>query len=285
MKKEAKKAIKKVIAIGHLIPKSMYGVAKALCRGKRAKFTPMSNDDVIIMGNGPSLNDIDLQAISESGIELACVNFFPSRNAYFAALKPKYLILLDPDFFADFDQLPKAELELYQILQKVDWQMYVVIPQGAKIPINNPNLIVEKLCVSTLYSEHLTHYLDWLYKHNLLTIGFQNVVIGAGFYFISSGVKKLYYAGIDMSEFKQLFVDEQNRVYVDAIHNYGSERHYSTLFNRGEFHKLLRLYQMMFEQFHYLSKYAERQGVEVINLSENSYVDVFTKSTLFHKES
>jgi len=80
-------------------------------------------------------------------------------------------------------------------------------------------------------------------------------------------------------------VDDQNRVYIDKIHNYGSERCYSTLFNKGEFYKLLKLYQIMFEQFSYLKKYADRQQVEIINLSINSYVDVFEKSTMFHRET
>ena len=43
------------------------------------------------------------------------------------------------------------------------------------------------------------------------------------------------------------------------------------------------VYQTMFAQFYQLAQYARRQGVSVTNLSVNSYVDVFPKSTQFHK--
>jgi len=283
--KKVKYFLKTIVNCAYVVVVGVFGALLTLIRGKRTIFSKETNESAIILGNGPSLNDIDLDAVSKAGLEIVCVNSFPSRNANFERIKPKYLVLLDPVFFMNAEQLGQEEIDLFEVLKKVDWKMHVLIPQGNSLTIENENLIVDKICTSVLHSEYMTGFLDWFYRRNLLTFGYQNVVIGAGFYFVSKRVKRLYYAGIDMSEFKQLFVDDQNRVYIDKIHNYGSERCYSTLFNKGEFYKLLKLYQIMFEQFSYLKKYADRQQVEIINLSINSYVDVFEKSTMFHRET
>ena len=55
---------------------------------------------------------------------------------------------------------------------------------------------------------------------------------------------------------------------------------------KGEFYKLLGMYQAMFEQFYRLRAYADYKGVAVTNLTDESYVDVFEKDTkLFHKKA
>lgn len=270
--KQAAKAVRVLIC-------AAYGTIWTLAHGARADLTAPLDKPVLVLGNGPSLNDIDLPAVAAAGIELACVNFFPSRNDAFWSLRPSYLVLIDPAFFT---HKPEVD-QLWNALEKVTWPMRVLIPQGSRPPIQNDQLHFELLSAFILPGDALPGLRDWLYRRNLATPGFHNVSVGAGGYFISRRVPHLYYAGIDMSEFKQLFVDEENRIYVDYIHSYGTERRYRTSVAPGQFHRLLGEYQTMFAQFYQLAQYALRQGVPVTNLSVNSYVDVFEKSRQFHQ--
>ena len=111
-------------------------------------------------------------------------------------------------------------------------------------------------------------------------MGCQNVVIGALYYFISCGFKSVFLAGVDMSEFKCLYVDKNNRTYMDTIHSYGSSRKYydeMKEYNLLFFHQILGAYQKMFQEFYYVKEYAEKMGVDIINLSVDSYIDLFQK--------
>ncbi len=278
-----KEQLKAVTDGVEILLKSIYKTARTLSRGERIKFSETPGQEVIILGNGPSLNEIDLQEVARHGMEIACVNYFPTKNEEFWRVKPKYLVLFDPGFYLKGESMPPEVKKLMVLLEKVDWELRIVGIQGETLPIKNENIIYEPVNTSELYSDRLSKYLDALYKRNILNVGQQNVVIGAGYYFVCKRVKHLYYAGIDMSEFKYLFVDENNEIYTDAVHNYGTTRHRCTVVNKGEFYKLLRMYQRMFEQFYYLARFAERQNVPVTNLSINSYVDVFEKKPLFRK--
>ena len=273
-----KDKLKKIANCTTVFAKSIYKVIETLSRGERATFAEEPEREVIILGNGPSLNDIDLYAVKESGMDVACVNFFPTKNEIFWELKPKYFVLFDPGFYT------QGAPELFECLKKVDWPMQLIGMQDGKLPVDNPNITFVPVNTSILFCKYMNRYMDFLYKKNLLNVGQQNVVIGAGFYFVCKRVKHLYYAGIDMSEFKQLFVDEKCEIYTDYIHNYGMERNYVTGVKKGGFCDLLLMYQHMFEQFYYLARFAERQGVKVTNLSMNSYVDVFEKKPLFRKK-
>lgn len=280
--KKIKCILKKFIRCCGVLVISFFRITQTLLRGKRSGFSDETDKSVIILANGPSLNDIDLNQVADSGLEIACVNYFPIRHKeFFWKLKPKHLVLLDPLFFINDDE----NRRLFSLLEKVDWPMNILISQGNKLPISNPNFFVKSLNCSALKSHHMTRYLDWCYRKNLLTIGYQNVCCGALFYFIANRYKQIYLAGADMSEFKCLFVDEKNRIYGNYLHSYGMEdREYSTDVEQGEFCYLLEMYQCMFEQFYYLSYFARRQNVFVSNLSINSYIDVFEKKSMFKKE-
>lgn len=271
--------LKQAAGAAHVLISVAYGTVWTLAHGARADLTIPLDKPVLVMGNGPSLNDIDLPAVAAAGIELACVNFFPTRNDAFWSLRPSYLTLIDPAFFT---HTPEVD-QLWDALKKVTWPMRVLIPQGNQPPIQNDQLHFELLSDFILPGDALPGLRDRLYRRNLATAGFRNVTIGTGGYFISRRVPHLYYAGIDMSEFKQLFVDEENRIYVDTIHSYGTNRRYQTSVAPGQFYRVLDMYQTMFAQFYQLAQYALRQGVPVTNLSVNSYVDVFEKSRQFHK--
>lgn len=239
-------------------------------------------DDIAVLGNGPSLNSVDLECMKNQNIKLCCVNYYPlKKEEDFFRIKPEFLCLMDPGFF---DYTIKAEEEdkkaFLDIIKKVDWNLRIIAPGGKKLPICNDNIGYE--WVNTFKASYkcadMLKYM--LYKKNLAIVGMQNVAIAATFYFLTANYNKLYITGVDLSDFKNLYVDENNRVYVDSTHLYGSNRYYYDEMPECGligFGNILGAYQNMFIEFEQLSKYAKYLDVEVVNLSIDSYIDVFKK--------
>ena len=287
-----KKMIKKTFKSMYAVLKGSYLSLRTLCAGNRDTFRSKSGKDVLFCGNGPSLSRIDLKKARKNGMDIACVNFFPSKNKDFFKVKPDYLFLLDPAFFnysemhCQTDQESLQIKELYDVLKKVDWNLEVVVRQGAKLPIKNDCLKVTAISKYSYSGEGATPFLDFLYRHDLLIPGAQNVSIAAVFFLLNRTAGTIYLSGVDMSEFKCLVVDENNEVFVETVHNYGTSRIPTQgLIKKGELYRLLGLYQLMFEQFYYLSRYARRLKRTVINLAPESCLDVFDKKILKELET
>lgn len=284
--------LKKIyIAIVGLVHISL-GIVMALRTifgGKYDKIPIEPDRSVLIMGNGPSLKETDIEKIAKSVTDIVCVNFYPLKDDKFFVLKPNYLCLIDPVFFkANAEKTEQKKVELLNQLEKVDWKLTIITKQNRKLPIKNPNISYTYLNSNVLPGKYAEKFKYFLYRKNLLGFGSQNVVIGASFYFVIKKSKVILLAGVDMSEFKMLQVDQNNEVYVNAQHHYGKEtiKHSEMgLIKTGEFYKLLNCYVKMFEQFYFLEKFADSQGVKIYNLSPNSFIDVFEKDNQYQKIS
>ena len=248
--------------------------------GERCKIIEDSSLSVLIMGNGPSLEKIDIEAIAASGVEICCVNFFPARDSRFFSIKPKYLCIIDPAFFVK--NVGANEKALFSVLADVDWEMNVICLQNQNLPVQNPNLSYIKICSSSFYDEYCPKwFLHFLYRHDLVNCGLQNVILAAAFYFVLKRVKKLMLAGVDMSEFNAYTVDSQNNICCRSPHFYGIQKdQFKSKANGGEwyFHQVLGWYVTMFREFCVLSDFAKSVCVPIVNLSQDSYIDCIEKT-------
>ena len=118
-----KEQLKAVTDGVEILLKSIYKTVRTLSRGERIKFSETPGQEVIILGNGPSLNEIDLQEVARHGMEIACVNYFPTKNEEFWRVKPKYLVLFDPGFYLKGESMPPEVKKLMVLLEKVDWEL------------------------------------------------------------------------------------------------------------------------------------------------------------------
>ena len=105
---------------------TLASIAKIILLSKFGKISKSGIvEDIVILGNGPSLNT----TISESAEFLAlhkklAVNFACNAPVFFD-LRPEYYVLADPHFFAsDAENV----ISLWSNLAKVDWQMTLFIP-------------------------------------------------------------------------------------------------------------------------------------------------------------
>ena len=264
-------------------------ILMTLIRGKRCKPDPQPDKDVVLLGNGPSLAELDLRRIAEK-YDIACVNWFAIKDRdMFFGIKPRYYFLIDPAFFGigieersqeQIAQNQESINELKGVFNSIDWNMTIITPQSCTFGIINKHVTEEELSTQAICSDYLEYYQYLLHKHNFATCGMQNVLCGALHYFIMNKFRTVYMSGADMSEFKAHTIDERNHIFCCSPHFYETEltdRTEAGGIPIGDFYKHLGYYAKMLKEFHYLRIFADRQNVKIINLSQQSFIDSFDK--------
>lgn len=260
--------------------KAVYAIVKGIPFARIVN----SGKDVVILANGPSLNEINLDELSDRNFDIVCVNYFPNKNEHFWTIKPEYLCLIDGAFFDREHPIHRENnMKLYQALEEVDWPLRIISLYKNKLPLENRFISYEFVADKVLDGNYLKRFCYFLYDHNLVCSGAQNVVVTAGYWFVRQKRPTVYLAGLDMDEFKSYYVDEINNIYLYSSHSYGNKKVLITGRGRdkGDFSILLDNYATMFKQFRVLAEYAETRGVRIVNTTMQSYVDVFSKEKHF----
>ena len=237
--------------------------------------TPIFFDkDILVLGNGPSASELDFAGLI-GRYDFCCVNFFCLRNNMFKQIKPKFYILIDTIFFKG----KKAKEELWNMLESVDWPMYLITYNDITLPVENSNII--KMGINrNYYGGEFNGLKQLLFNRNIATIGYQNVIIAAIYFFVMERVStKVYLAGVENDWHKEFYVDENNQVFSESVHFYGKEKMKWNC-NKGEFYKCIYEYYMTAYQYHIMSEYAKGNGVSVYNTTMHSFIDVFDKKKI-----
>ena len=103
-----------------------------------------SEQGLVILGNGPSLNDTVAGAAKFLDThDLLAVNF-AACTPLFKKLKPSYYVLADPHYFKSLDQPNVAKM--WDNIATVEWEMTLFVPAKAKLPrsFQNTNLHIER---------------------------------------------------------------------------------------------------------------------------------------------
>lgn len=245
--------------------------------------------DCCILGNGPSLN-YDLENryhFLESKI-LFVVNAF-AKSDFFEKLKPKYYLLIDPVFWSNnISDIHHKELDiLTTIKNKVDWDLYVVVPLVAFEKINT--VFKENIHIKVRFYNHtvlkesrfdkLNHF---IYSKELATPIFQNVVAASIYCALNSNFKKIYLFGVEHSWLNNIYVNKDNVVCLKEEHFYEVQS-VAPLFNgqgkNYKLHELLFDYGNMFLGYSKIEKYSKYKKASVINMTENSFIDSFSRKS------
>lgn len=248
---------------------------------KESRILPLSNSKILIVGNGPSSKDIDLQEVSKKGISILCVNYFASQNKDFLQIKPRYYCIIDPAFYNDKYGYTDETENLINILNNVNWDMtYICLSNQNLSRLQNPHINV----VNLNKIEYTGRYWKYtLYSNNKANFGFQNVILAALYFCITADAQEIYLCGVDSDWHRELFVDENNVVYREDRHFYGVNR--INLITKGEikvgeFYKYIGYYYNTMREFYYSSQYATYKKVNIYNLTLNSFIDVYEKKSI-----
>lgn len=250
-----------------------------------------TNDELVILGNGPSLNNT-MQNHKDFLLSrhLLAVNF-AANTPIFTELRPKFYMLTDPHFFVRMEQENVKQL-WENFAKKVDWDMTLFIPTKVKrcgewfsLAKSNKNISICTYNMTPI--EGLQWFENLAYNHRWGMPRPRNVLIPSLMQAIAMQYKKVYLAGADHSWLKTLSVDDDNRVVSIQPHFYkeakSEEERIKKDYMSIPLHQVLKSMYIAFRTYHVIRRYADYRGVEILNITPDSFIDAFKKLKLKDK--
>lgn len=240
-----------------------------------------SSKKLVILANGPSLKNVDIANVVKE-MDVCVVNDF-CKSDLFWKIKPRIYVLADPLYFNE--EMRETELETIKSLMRVKWSLSLLVPFSvykiAKDKISNSYI---QIC-----PYHTNPYQGWdnirflLYDKGLSMPRIQNVLIPSIFCAINMGYRCIEIYGVDHSWTQDIRVDSQNRVCLTDSHFYDQEKISLNPWKKctGEqykMHEILRDLAYMFEGYHLLREYANRNNCVICNMTSNSFIDAFERN-------
>lgn len=252
-----------------------------LMSGRPSPAAPVKEGTVIVMGNGPSLRDVmvNYREVLMRHPRLA-VNF-SALTPEIRALKPQYYLLADIAFFQKVKtgRVP----ELWASLAEIDWEMTLFLPTTAKGMAE-----VKRLPVNiTVKWYNLTPAEGWeplihaIYRSGLAMPRPRNVLVPAIMCIMREGFRKIALIGADHNWSRTLSVTENNRVVAIQPHFYKQNekdlKAAEEVFKNVHIHDIYGHYAVAFKSYHDIRRYADKNGVEIINCTSGSFIDAFVR--------
>lgn len=235
---------------------------------------------VVIVGNGPSAKDFPYQKYIDQGYSICCVNHFAKEAERFFALKPKFYCCVDPAYAqADFPATEDDRL-FVDSMERADWQMNLICYKGEHIKVLKNENIKYRYVNHNVLDGQFNKLKNYIYQRNMASCGFQNVIVGAVYYFIMTGAEHVILTGVENDWHRELVVGEDCDVYREYVHFYGTERINVTQagqIGKGELYKYFEWYVTTLKQHAVMAEFARAKGVRVENACLPSYIDVYPK--------
>jgi hypothetical protein len=242
-----------------------------------------NEDSVIIMGNGPSLNDTIAQYSDVLMKTPTLAVNFAANAPQFQELKPRYYVLADPHFFVAVQDV--NVLKLRENLVAVDWPMTLFVPFEAKkrgFAIDNPNIKIEYF--NFLAVEGFEWLENWAYSSGRGMPRPRNVLIPSIMVAMKMGFGNIYITGADHSWTKTLSVNERNEVVSIQPHFYkedeNEEKRVRVDYLKYPLHQIVYSFYVAFKSYHSVQRYALHKGVDIYNATPESFIDAFPRRNL-----
>ncbi len=249
--------------------------------------------DCIVLGNGPSLKDTlaqHLELIQKK--DSVGVNFF-WKSDYYTIVKPKYYMIVSTNYWATnkIDQNSEGRLQTFDaIAEQTDWDMTLYVPAVAKKHRSwrkkldlNPHISIVYFNITPV--DGFFTFVNWALKRNLGLPRPHNVLVPAIKTAIDVGYKKIYVVGADHSWLKDIFVAEDNQVYLTHEHFYDKKplqevMYEGTTNETRNLANVLMKFVYSFQSYYVLEQYAQKQASKVYNATPVSFIDAFERQPL-----
>lgn len=234
------------------------------------------NEPLIILGNGPSLNQtLENHRHALESHPLLAVNFFANSPEFFR-LKPEYYVLADPHFFDNPDDVNVSAL--MRNLQAVDWPMTLFLPVKKAFP----NLRVEYFPMTAVEGASWLENAAYAARRGMPRP--RNVLIPSIMIGIWLGYKEIYIVGADHSWPSTVRVNERNEVVSLQPHFYKEDARETerirTVYLNIPLHSLLESWRVAFHSYHQIQRWAQKIGVHIYNATPESFIDAFQRKSL-----
>lgn len=274
---------------------SIISIFKVLFLSKYSKISKSENKKVVVLANGPSLNkcindEENIEKLKE--VDLICVNYF-SNSPKFKELKPEYYILSAPEFWIDKveDMYVQNRQKMFATLADVvDWPMELYIPVESKkfsfwkkILIQNKNIKVVYYNQNTI--EGLKRISFFIYNRKLGMPKSHNILGNSIMMMIWKGYKEIGLLGVDHSWLPTIYVDSNNTPLLVQKHFYEKGKVKGDIMRKTgvgqrKLHEIIFKFYLSFKAYFEIKEYADKQGVSIKNLTEDSFIDAFDRSDL-----
>lgn len=284
-------------------------LSKIFFRNKITKPYAMGNN-ILLLATAPCANDFfENESVQKQfqNYDLAFINYmiFYSQDAVFK-MKPKFFILIDPIFYEDnfFDYKNEVEERIVEeveydrarqkhintekekivaILEKIDWECYVITSVLADFGTKNPYVHYIRLsCLETKYKPNRL----FLLKRNWATMGMNNVIHGALYFAITFGYKNIAILGCTY-KYLDMHMEEDGLHILEHNHYYNLKQEEFVLTNedlskRNESYigQISKRAVTSSECLWNLNKYARLQGAVLTNYSRGSMIDAIQMGKL-----
>ncbi|MDE5632856.1 MAG: hypothetical protein K2I54_08635 [Muribaculaceae bacterium] len=264
---------------------SLKSIAKVAAQSRKCSVRQLSDAHrIIIMGNGPSLNEtIEAHADVLQRMPTMAVNF--AANApVFREIRPRFYVLADPYFFSGADDSNLKRL--WKEIESIDWPCTLYVPatmrKKANAAINSQYVSVEGFnAVGAEGFESLCHF---FFRHGLAMPRPRNVLIPAIMLAIHAGFKIIDIVGADHSWMKTLSVTDDNEVvsiqehfYSDNAEEKARVRHEYRGYN---LYHIVESFGVAFKSYIDIKAFADKKGVKIFNCTPGSFIDAFPRRKL-----
>ncbi len=274
-------------------------------RGTRIKWEEYkSGDDIIILGNGPSLTRFLASGyLTRNNTDTLCVNFF-ARTEEYQKVKPKFYVITSPEYFVGEEKeswRQDRNLTFTKIAEDTNWQMALLVPVLArKNRVWDKEIRKnQKVTISYFNTTPIEGFKSLNYFWYGLRLGMprpHNVLIPSIFIALHAKYKRIFLVGADHNWTREMMVTNDNRVLLSQKHFYDDQQDNSENKNSStpkpmykggsgeerKIHEVLTKFVYAFQAYWEIKEYVEkRKASEIINITPGSFIDAFKKEKLY----
>ncbi len=262
-------------------------IVKLLLQSRHSSVTKADGGRVIIMGNGPSLNETIENHIDILKTTPAIAVNFAANAPQFSMLRPRYYVLADPHFFINKQDVNVAKL-MGNLTELVDWTMTLFVPNSIKkhnFTIDNKNIAIEYFNMVGVEG------FQW-FENLAFSCGYgmprpRNVLIPSIMIAMQMGYKEIYITGADHSWTKTLSVNENNEVVSIQPHFYKEDekeqKRIRTDYLNYPLHQIIYSFYVAFKSYFVIQRYAKNRKIDIFNSTPESFIDAFPRRPLPEK--
>lgn len=262
-------------------------IVKLMFQSRRSFVTKADGERVIIMGNGPSLNETIENHIDILKTTPAIAVNFAANAPQFTMLRPRYYVLADPHFFVNKQDINVAKL-MSNISELVDWTMTLFVPNSVKkhnITITNKNISIEYF--NMVGVEGFQWFENFAFSRGYGMPRPRNVLIPSIMIAMQMGYKEIYITGADHSWTKTLSVNENNEVISIQPHFYKEDekeqKRIRTDYLHYPLHQIIYSFYVAFKSYFVIQRYAKNRKIDIYNSTPESFIDAFPRRPLPEK--